>query len=124
MTNTFKTFNEGFFSKSNRTIKWYDKQGLFQTSDGVVTITIDNERNHDHYNGYLVEIINPRVGSIVKKFFRFSDHLTMIHQSEQDKYYHVWLQGGRFEWYMSIPKDTKEMTDVIFDWIDTFTTRP
>ncbi len=124
MTNIFKKFNEDFFSKSNRTIKWYDKQGVFQTTDGVVTITIDDLGTSDNYNGYWVEKINLRFGTIVKKFFRFKDHLTMVHRNEQDKYCHVWLYNDTFEWYISKPKDTKEMTDVIFDWIDNFTTRP
>ena len=124
MTNIFKKFNEDFFSKSNRTIKWYDKQGVFQTTDGVVTITIDDLGTSDNYNGYWVEKINLRFGTIVKKFFRFKDHLTMVHRNEQDKYCHVWLYNDTFEWYISKPKDTKEMTDVIFDWIGNFTTRP
>lgn len=124
MTNIFKKFNEDFFSKCNRTIKWYDEQGVFQTMDGVVTITIDDVRTNNNYNGYWVEKINPRVGTIVKKFFRFSDHLTMVHRNERDKHSHVWLNNGTFEWYISKPKDTKEMTDVMFDWIDNFMTRP
>ena len=124
MTNIFKKFNEDFFSKSNRTIKWYDKHGVFQTTDGVVAITIDDLGTSDHYNGYWVEKIDLRFGTIVKKFFRFKDHLTMVHRNERDKYCHVWLSNGTFEWYISKPIDTKEMTDVIFDWIGNFTTRP
>jgi hypothetical protein len=124
MTNIFKKFNEDFFSKCNRTIKWYDEQGVFRTTDGLVTITIDDVGTHNNYNGYWVEKINPRVGTIVKKFFRFSDHLTMVHRNERDKHSHVWLNNGTFEWYISKPKDTKEMTDVMFDWIDNFITLP
>lgn len=123
--NLFKKVNEEFFSKCKRTIKWFDKQGLFVMSDNrVVTITLDDVGTHNHFNGYWVEIINNRNGSVVKKFFRFQDHLTMIHRKETSRFYHIWFRnessGDKLEWYISTPKDTKEMCDVIFEWIDTF----
>ena len=121
--NLFKKLNEEFFSKCKRTIKWFDKQGLFVMSDNrVVTITLDDVGTRNYFNGYLVEIINNRNGGIVKKFFRFQDHLTMVHREDTSKYYHIWLSENntKLEWYISKPKDTKEMCDVIFEWIDTF----
>jgi len=102
-------------------ITWYDKQGVMKLDDQrVVTITIDDVGTRDHYNGYHVEIVNKFNGTIIKKWFRFNDHLTMIHRSQNDEYYHVWYQRGEFDWYISRPKDNKEMVKVIMDWINQF----
>ena len=119
MENVFKTFNIDFF-KSQKDITWYDKQGILILDDNrVVTITIDDVGTHDSYNGYWVEIFNKTNGPIIKKFFRFSDHLTMNHYDTQ-QYFHVWYNNKKFEWYISRPKDPKEMVNIIFDWINKF----
>lgn len=118
--NVFKNFNEEFFSKCKRKIEWYDVEGLFvMDGDRVVRITIDDIGTKDHYNGYMVEIINNKSGTIVKKFFRFKHHLEFIHRNREE-HSHVWYSGGKFEWYISRPKDTKVMCETIFKWIDTF----
>jgi hypothetical protein len=118
--NVFKKFNEDFFSKSKRTIKWYDKEGLFvMDNERVVRITIDDVGTKDNYNGYMVEIINNKQGTIVKKFFRFKEHLEFTHR-DTSKHFHVWFNNDNFDWYISTPKETKSMCDRMFDWIDTF----
>lgn len=119
MKDLFKNFNEEFW-KSQKNITWYDKQGVMNLGDQrVVTITIDDVGTRDNYNGYHVEIINKFNGTIVKKWFRFIDHLTMVHR-DKSEYYHVWLNSGKCDWYISRPKDTKEMVKVIMDWIEKF----
>jgi hypothetical protein len=116
----FKEFNKEFFSKCKRTIKWYDKEGLFvMDKDRVVRITIDDVGTSNYYNGYWVEIINNKQGTIVKKFFRFKEHMEFTHR-DTSKYFHVWYNNDKFEWYISRPKETKTMCDTIFDWVDTF----
>ena len=122
MKDLFKNFNEEFW-KSQKNITWYDKQGIIVLGDQqrVVTITIDDVGTRDNYNGYHVEIINKFNGTIVKKWFRFIDHLTMVHRDNHtQEYCHVWLNSGKFDWYISRPKDTKEMVKVIMDWIEKF----
>jgi hypothetical protein len=121
MNTQFKEFNEKFFSKCKRTIKWFDQEGLFTMSDNrVVRITIDDIGTRDHFNGYMVEIYNNQNGIIIKKFFKFHHYLTMIDRQGSDSYSHVWKYKNEFDWYISQPKDTKEMTDKIFQWIDSF----
>ena len=125
MKDVFKKFNEEFWKKGIPNsllypINWYDKQGVMKLDDQrVVTITIDDLGHRDNYNGYHVEILNKFNGTIVKKWFRFSDHLTMVHRDRQP-YFHVWLNNGNFDWYISRPSDTKEMVKVICDWISQF----
>lgn len=120
MENIFKRFNKDFF-RSVKGITWYDKQGIMELDDNrVVQITVSELGVHDNYVGYWVEIINKVSGTIVKKFFKFSDHLTMIQREPRDKYCHVWYNSGNFEWYISRPQSTKEMCDVIVDWINKF----
>ena len=119
MENVFKKFNQDFW-KSEKSITWYDKQGVMNLDDQrVVTITIDDVGTRDNYNGYHVEIINKFEGTIVKKWFRFQDHLTMITPSNpnQQIYTHVWLHRDEFDWYITRPNNTKEMVKVIMDWI-------
>ena len=119
MDNIFKTFNENFF-RTAKGITWYDKQGLMSLDkDRIVTITIDDLGTKDSYNGYWVEIINKTSGSVAKKFFFFRHHLTMVHR-DSNKYFHVWYNNEKFEWYISYPKNTKEMVDVVLDWISRF----
>ena len=118
--NIFKKFNEDFFSKCKRTIKWFDREGLFvMDNDRVVRITLDDVGTKNDYNGYMVEIINNKQGTIVKKFFRFKEHLEFVHR-DTSKYFHVWLSNDKLDWYISRPKETKPMCDTMFDWIDTF----
>lgn len=123
MKNIFKNFNEDFW-KSEKSITWYDKQGVMVLDDQrVVTITIDDVGTRDNYNGYHVEIINKVQGTIVKKWFRFQDHLTMVHRGESNisqEYCHVWLSYGKVDWYISRPKDSKEMVKVIMDYVNNF----
>lgn len=120
MENVFKIFNEEFW-KSQKNITWYDKQGVMKLDEQrVVTITIDDVGIRDNYNGYHVEILNKMNGTIIKKWFRFRDHLTMIHRDRQH-HFHVWLNiESEFNWYISRPKDTKEMVTIIMDWINQF----
>jgi hypothetical protein len=121
MNERFKKFNENFFSKSKQKIVWYDRQGVFNLDDTrVVTITIDDIGTRDQYNGYVVEIFNKFNGTIIKKFFKFENFLTFRHRTESEKHYHVWLYRNEFEWYISVPTNTKEMSDKIFDWINQF----
>ena len=123
MKNIFKNFNEDFW-KSEKSITWYDKQGVMVLDDQrVVTITIDDVGTRDNYNGYHVEIINKVQGTIVKKWFRFQDHLTMVHRGDSNirqEYCHVWLNSGKVDWYISRPKDSKEMVKVIMDYVNKF----
>jgi len=120
MKDIFKNFNQDFW-KSEKTITWYDKQGLMWL-DGqrVVTITIDDLGHKDYYNGYHVEILNKFEGTIVKKWFRFQDHLTMVHRDPKTEYCHVWLNSGKLDWYISRPKDTKEFVKVVMNWVNQF----
>lgn len=116
MENIFKTFNEDFF-KSKKNIRWYDKMGILKLDDNVnVVITIDDLTNRDHYIGYKVEIINKVTSTIHSHFFRFKNHLEFTHRGS-DKYFHVWLNMGKFDWYVSRPTNTKKMVDTIFDYI-------
>jgi hypothetical protein len=118
MENFFKKFNEDFF-KSEKNITWYDTEGVYRLDDNrVVTITLSDVGTRDHYNGYVVEIFNKQNGSIVKKFFRFQFHLEMNHNGR--KFYYVWYQGGNLDWYISRPKNTKDMVKTIFDYINKF----
>lgn len=120
MDNLFKKFNESFF-KGEKDITWYDSEGVYRLDDNrLVTITLTDIGTRDHYNGYMVEIYNKQNGSIVKKFFRFQFHLEMNHRTERDKYYHVWFNSGNLDWYISRPKNTKEMVNVIFNYINIF----
>jgi hypothetical protein len=125
MKDVFKKFNEEFWKKGVPNsllypINWYDKQGVMKLDDQrVVTITIDDLGHRERYYGYHVEIINKFNGTIVKKWFRFQDHLTMVHP-DRKPYFHVWLNDGNFDWYISRPSDTKEMVKVICDWINQF----
>jgi len=120
MDNVFKKFNEDFFS-STKKIVWYDKEGVMNLDDTrVVTITIDDVGTRDNFNGYRVKIVNKFNGTIVEKFFKFKDFLTMKHRSERDKFYHVWYNRDEFDWYISRPTKTKEMVDKIFEWIEQF----
>ena len=121
MENVFKSFNQNFW-KSQKNITWYDKQGVMKLDDQrIVTITIDDISTRDNYNGYHVEVLNKDNGTIIKKWFRFEDHLTMVSPSNMNQeYHHVWLNRGNFDWYISRPSDTKQMVKVIMDWINQF----
>jgi hypothetical protein len=119
MENIYKKFNENFFKSSKRNIVWFDKTGVIPFSDFVVQLTIDDVGIQGNHNGYFVEIIHKTNGTISKKFFRFVNHLEMIHR-DTNEYYHVWDRDGKFEWYISKPKDTSEMVKVIDKWIDLF----
>jgi hypothetical protein len=120
MENVFKNFNENFF-KSKKGIRWYDQDGLYKLDDTrVVSITLDDIGVHENFNGYTIVIHNTQNGGMVKKFFKFVYHLDMIDRNEREKYSHVWYSQGKLDWYISRPKDTKQMVDVIFDWIEKF----
>lgn len=122
MNNLFKEFNETFF-KGEKDITWYDSEGVYQLDDNrIVTITLSDIGTRDNYNGYMIEVYNKQSGSIVKKFFRFSFYLDMIHRenNKHDKYYHVWYNNGELDWYISRPKNTKNMIKIIFDYINKF----
>jgi hypothetical protein len=118
--NIFKIFNDNFF-RSEKNITWYDTQGVMKLDDNrVVTFTIDDVGTRGDYNGYWVEIVNKQNGTIIKRFFRFIDLLDMIHRDNSDKYHHVWLCRGELDWYISRPKNSKQMVDTIMDWINMF----
>ena len=120
MENVFKKFNEDFW-KSEKSITWYDTQGVMNLDDQrVVTFSIEERGMRDHYVGYNVKIYNKTQGEIVSKFFRFKDHLEMVHRENTSEQYHVWSVDGKFDWYISRPKNTKEMVKVIMDWISMF----
>ena len=56
---------------------------------------------------------------------QFEEHLTMIHKQLDSRYtktdyYHAWLNDEKLDWYMSRPKDTKEMCERIFEWVNYF----
>jgi hypothetical protein len=119
MENVYKKFNKEFFKSSKQKIVWFDKDGLINFPDFVIRLTIDSVSVNGNYNGYFVEIIHKTNGTISKKFFRFIDHLEMIHRENSNEYCHVWdcVSDGRFDWYISKPKDTSEMVKVIDEWI-------
>ena len=120
MKTFFKEFNQNFFS-SSKYIKWFDKEGVYILDENrVVRITLEDSGTKGIFNGYLVEIINKNEGLIVRKFFRFEHYLTMIHRPNTEHYYHVWLNNDKLDWYISRPKNTKELCGKIFEWIVTF----
>jgi hypothetical protein len=122
MENLFKKFNQEFFKKSRHDIvlEFFDKDCLYDVDNNfVVRLTIDDNGIRDNYNGYFVEIIHKKNGSVCKKFFRFSDYLEMNHRDSQN-FCHVWLNEGTFEWYISTPKDVNQMVIEIERWLDIF----
>lgn len=120
MENVFKTFNQDFW-KSEKSIIWYDKEGIMTLDEErVVTFSIEDRVMRNNYEGYSVKIYNKNKGEIVSKFFSFSNHLEMIQRDEKNSYSHVWLNGGKFGWYIDKPKNTKEMVSVVMDWISKF----
>ena len=119
MENVFKKFNEDFF-KSVKDITWYDKDGFMKLDkERMIRITLNDQRTSNHFCSYKVEILNKVQGTIIIKVFSFKDHLTMNHRDTQE-YYHVWYDMGKLNWYISLPKDTKEMVKVIMDFINSF----
>ena len=123
MENLFKKFNEEFFKKSRQDIilEFFDKDCLYEYDNNfVVRLTIDDVDVRDNYDGYFVEIIHKKKGSVCKKFFRFSDYLEMNHRKDSQHFCHVWLNEGTFEWYISTPKDVNQMVIEIERWLDIF----
>jgi hypothetical protein len=123
MENLFKKFNEEFFKKSRQDIilEFFDKDCLYEVDNNfVVRLTIDDVDVRDNYDGYFVEIIHKKKGSVCKKFFRFSDYLEMNHRKDSQHFCHVWLNEGTFEWYISTPKDVNQMVIEIERWLDIF----
>jgi hypothetical protein len=117
MDNVFKSFNDNFF-KSVNNITWYDKCGVMvYHPDCVVVIEIDDVGVRDHFNGYWVRIYNKKNGLIFQKFFLFQNHLEFIHRENTNKFFHVWKHNDDIDWYISRPKTTKPMVDVILDFI-------
>lgn len=121
MENIYKKFNEDFFKSSKLIIIWFDKSGVISLPNFVIQLTIDDVGTHGNYNGYFVEIIHKTNGTISKKFFRFIDHLEMVHREKSNEYYHVWESQGEFKWYISKPKETSQMVKVIERWISLYT---
>ena len=120
MDNIFSEFNKEFF-KSVKNITWYDHSGIMELDNNkIVIFEIDDVGTRDHYNGYRVKVLNKNEGVIEQKFFKFQHHLEFNHRSERDKYYHVWLNNGNFEWYISRPKNTKSMVDKMMGWVSNF----
>ena len=120
MKTLFKDFNQNFFSSSKH-IKWFDKEGFYNLDENrVVRIVLEDIGTKDKFNGYLVEILNKTEGVIVRKFFRFGEHLTMIHRPNTEHYHHLWFRDDNLDWYISRPKDTKELCKTIFEWVEIF----
>lgn len=117
MENVFKQFNEKFF-KDLKGIKvtWYDKEGLYSYVTGFVIIKLDDVGTRDSFNGYSVEIYNKQSGLIVKKFFKFKNHLNFLHKGNQE-FFHVWYDTNKLDWYISRPTNTDEMAKLIEDFI-------
>ena len=115
MDDRLKRFNQDFF-KSVKGITWYDKEGIMEMDDNRrVVLEIDDVGTRHHYVGYWVKIYNKTNGLIVQKFFRFQFFLEFIHKGQV--YYHVWYKDD-LDWYISRPKSTKPMVDVMMDFID------
>ena len=120
MENLFKKFNQKFF-KNFLELEFFDKDCLYDVDNNfVVRLTIDDVDVRDNYDGYFVEIIHKKKGSVCKKFFRFSDYLEMNHRKDSQHFCHVWLNEGTFEWYISTPKDVNQMVSQIIIWLDIF----
>jgi hypothetical protein len=125
MENLFKKFNEEFFNGVHVMeldfLEFFDKDCLYDFDENfVVRLTIDDVDVRDNYDGYFVEIIHKKKGSVCKKFFRFSDYLEMNHRKDSQHFCHVWLNEGTFEWYISTPKDVNQMVIEIERWLDIF----
>ena len=120
MDNIFSKFNKDFF-KSVKNITWYDQQGVMELDkDRLVFFEIDDVGTRDNYNGYRVKILNKSSGLIEQRFFLFKHHLEFNHRSDRDLFYHIWYNNGKFEWYISTPKNTKKMVDIMMDWVNKF----
>jgi len=120
MKTIFKDFNQNFFSSSKH-INWFDEEVVYKLDDNrVIRITLQDIGTRNNFNGYLVEIINKTEGVNVKKFFKFGQYLTMIHRPNTEHYCHVWLCDNNLNWYISRPKDTKELCKKIFEWVEMF----
>jgi hypothetical protein len=123
MDNQFKKFNEDFFkSMTSYHIKWFDKEGFIELdSNRRVSIRLDDNGTRDHFNGYWVEIINKLSGTVYKKFFRFKYHMELVHR-DTSKYFHVWYNSGKLDWYISRPKigGEKVMVNTIVQFINQF----
>ena len=116
MDDRIKNFNQDFF-KSVKGITWYDKEGVMEMDDNRrVVLEIDDMGTRDNYVGYWVMIYNKTNGLIVRKFFRFQFCLDFIHRDRQE-YYHIWFRDS-MDWYISKPKSTQPMVDVIMDYIN------
>ncbi len=118
MTDIFKGINENIF-KSVKGITWYDKDGIMNLDDTrYVRFILDDVGTRDHFVGYWVEIHNRNNGLISKKFFRFQYHMEFIHRPNTQSFYHIWINQGNLDWYISRPKDTKIYVKILMDYIE------
>lgn len=90
MKEQFKQKCEEIF-KSYKGIKWFDKEGILDVNENFfISFRIDDVGTSSHYNGFQVEIHSKTIGSLKKKFFKFSDYLNINH---------IWKYGKEFDWY-------------------------
>lgn len=125
MDNKFQRFNQDFFkSIKDFKIEWFDKEGIIELDDNrVVSIKLEDLGTRDHFNGYMVEIINKTGGSVYKKFFKFRYHMDFVHASKvSSEYYHLWYKENELDWYISRPtlNGPKQMVDTIKLFINKF----
>jgi hypothetical protein len=124
MDNKFQKFNQDFFkSIKDFKIEWFDKEGIIELDDNrVVSIKLEDLGTRDHFNGYMVEIINKTGGSVYKKFFKFRYHMDFTHRSGSTDYFHVWYNNNQLDWYISRPTTygQKQMVDTIKSFINKF----
>lgn len=119
MENKYVTFNENFF-KGIEGITWYGRRGVYKISSTTFAeISIETRGHADYYVGYNVQIHHKVNGMLNENFFKFKDHLEMVHNPKAGQYCHVW-DDIDFGWYISVPRSNEPLVRAIMDMIELY----
>ena len=105
----FSIFNKSFFKNSKLKIVWFDKKGTVKLKNNLMaTITISTKGHHDHYQKYIVSILN-KESKIDSHSFDFDVYLGK-NNNDLNKQFQILghcCNNGYAEWYIGKPDKSK-----------------
>lgn len=114
-------------------LKWLDGSAYLPLSDGrVAAVDLDGEPQNNHYDRFVVRILDTKNGEIDRKVFKFdafldtkarSDKRTADHPIPGNKTYYAWRSRNGdepFKWYIAVPKDTAPIVMALQTYVKLF----
>ena len=118
-----ETFHREFFERGIVGLEFIGNCCLYDMGNNLIAKIYPQEDGNQCFQGYHVDIVSKIAGPLTTQYFSFKEHLDLDKRVDeradrnhphyfQTSTYHVWVDNGKYEWYIAIPS-----TAAVFDMV-------